>query len=187
MAHDTKKKHGKRATTNTINTKQDLKTIINKEEEKKEESAFDSKENASLINSESKDNDLTLLNSQGTSSNPNLPETNYNFDFMRFWSAYPRQVGQNEAIRFWTETLKPDEELIKKILSALEWQRETQEWSEKTYIPYPINYLEGRRWEDNPNAYTKKDTKNVKSRPGSYREKESLEKYALLEAKDIPY
>jgi|SRR5262245_12062857 len=69
--------------------------------------------------------------------------------FLRFWDAYPRRVGKQDAREAWRK-LKPPP--LDAILTALAWQRKQPRWQEDAgrFIPYPATYLNHRRWEDEP-------------------------------------
>jgi hypothetical protein len=69
--------------------------------------------------------------------------------FDRFWSAYPRKVAKQEALKAWTK-LAPDIALEIRILGAVDHQRTWDAWTRDggKFIPYPATWLNGRRWED---------------------------------------
>ena len=67
--------------------------------------------------------------------------------FAQFWKAYPRGEDKQGAIAEW-DKLKPDTELIREILTALERQRATEDWQRRIGIPYAVRWLRRRRWED---------------------------------------
>lgn len=67
--------------------------------------------------------------------------------FDRFWKAYPRKEDKQGAIAEW-DKLKPDMELIREILTALECQKATEDWQRRIGIPYAVRWLRRRRWED---------------------------------------
>lgn len=69
--------------------------------------------------------------------------------FNDFWKAYPKKVSKTSALKAWNK-LKPDDNLVREILSALEQQKKTAQWQKDDgqFIPYPTTWLNGRRWED---------------------------------------
>src|SRR5262249_45963321 len=67
--------------------------------------------------------------------------------FDRFWGAYPRKVSKAQARSAW-DKLQPDAALVGVILSALDRHKQTEQWRETKFIPYPATWLNGRRWED---------------------------------------
>lgn len=70
-------------------------------------------------------------------------------DFDRFWAAYPKKKSKADAQKAF-EKLAPGEELLSRMLSALEQQKQSGDWQREggQYIPYPASWLNGRRWED---------------------------------------
>lgn len=67
--------------------------------------------------------------------------------FDEFWKAYPRRVGKADAIKAWKK-LKPDESILATMIVAINKQRQTEQWQNEKFIPYPASWLNGRRWED---------------------------------------
>jgi hypothetical protein len=69
--------------------------------------------------------------------------------FAEFWAAYPRKVGKAAALKVWRK-IDPDPETMKDILTAVEVQRESDQWCRDAgqFIPHPATWLNGRRWED---------------------------------------
>jgi hypothetical protein len=71
--------------------------------------------------------------------------------FARFWDAYPRKVGKLDALKAW-EKLRAPPELIERIIAAVEAQTTSTDWLRDggRYVPHPATWLNGRRWEDEP-------------------------------------
>ena len=69
--------------------------------------------------------------------------------FKRFWRVYPNKSEKQQAEEIFAK-LSPDDSLMETILAALEKQKATYRWQKEDgrYIPFPANWLEGRRWED---------------------------------------
>ena len=67
--------------------------------------------------------------------------------FAGFWAFYPRGEKKQAAIAAW-DKLKPSDELIDEMASALKWQTRTEQWQEIDKIPYPSSWLNGERWTD---------------------------------------
>lgn len=69
--------------------------------------------------------------------------------FEDFWKEYPRKVSKANALKAWNK-LKPNDDLVREILSALEKQKQSSQWQKDNgdFIPYPATWLNGRRWED---------------------------------------
>jgi hypothetical protein len=74
--------------------------------------------------------------------------------FDAFWSAYPRKVAKQAALKAWAK-LKPAPDLLSQMLKALEIQAASEQWrkDEGRFIPYPATWLNSRRWEDDLSAY----------------------------------
>ena len=49
---------------------------------------------------------------------------------------------------------KPNDDLVREILSALEKQKQSSQWQKDNgqFIPYPTTWLNGKRWEDDLNT-----------------------------------
>lgn len=73
--------------------------------------------------------------------------------FEEFWAAYPRKTGKGAARKAWGK-LKPGNKLFSKIMSAVEAQRQSDQWQRDhgQFIPYPATWLNQERWEDSPNV-----------------------------------
>ena len=67
----------------------------------------------------------------------------------QFWSAYPKRKDKARAkIAF--AKLDPDDELVNRMLEAIELSKASRDWREDNgkYIPHPTTWLNGKRWED---------------------------------------
>lgn len=75
----------------------------------------------------------------------------YTEDFLKFWNAYPNKQKKGDAFKAWKK-LKPSQELVAEILSAVEKAKGSREWQKNNgeFIPHPSSWLNGRRWEDQP-------------------------------------
>ena len=69
--------------------------------------------------------------------------------FDAFWNAYPRKKDKAKAMQAW-QKIKKEPDVLEKILSALEWQGRSDDWTKDggKFIPHPSTYLNGRRWDD---------------------------------------
>lgn len=69
--------------------------------------------------------------------------------FAGFWSAYPKKVGRQAALKAW-ERIAPDEQLGREIIAAVDAQKTSRQWlkDEGQFIPHPTTWLNQRRWED---------------------------------------
>lgn len=73
--------------------------------------------------------------------------------FGRFWEAYPRKASKGNAEKAWA-SLAPDEQLVGRILAAIERARTSEQWRSEggKFIPYPATWLRARGWEDGETA-----------------------------------
>lgn len=80
--------------------------------------------------------------------------------FDEFWAAYPKHVAKQPARRAF-ERLKPDRALLDKMLAALRWQTQSEQWTKDggRYVPNPATWLNARRWEDEPEGSPTPPTK----------------------------
>lgn len=69
--------------------------------------------------------------------------------FLKFWNLYPKKTAKQDALKAWNK-INPDSELVNVILSSLEVQKKSPQWTKdnKQFVPYPATWLNGRRWED---------------------------------------
>lgn len=80
---------------------------------------------------------------------PPTPPLGDGFD--RFWEKYPKKKSKGQAERAWKK-LKPGEPLQDRILDAIERAKTSDQWcrDQGKFIPYPATWLNGKRWEDEP-------------------------------------
>jgi uncharacterized protein YdaU (DUF1376 family) len=71
--------------------------------------------------------------------------------FSAFWAAYPRKVGKEAARKAWLRLPRPADTL-RTVLAALQWQRESDQWTRDNgqFVPNPATYLRQQRWLDEP-------------------------------------
>ena len=71
------------------------------------------------------------------------------FLFERFWTAYPRKVAKQTAMRAF-EKIDPDEAMLETMIAAVGKWKMTDQWNEAggQFIPHPATWLNQRRWED---------------------------------------
>ena len=67
--------------------------------------------------------------------------------FDKFWACYPRHTAKQDAKRAFLR-VSPDDTLLDTMLSAIQRQKQSAQWSDPRYIPHPATWLNGRRWED---------------------------------------
>ena len=95
------------------------------------------------VNVLSKDNEL---NNRDINISCSKEEKNESI-FESFWKVYPRKVGK-EKCRNWFKSHKPKEDLVQKMIEAVEEQKKSKQWSDPQYIPHPYTWLNQGRWED---------------------------------------
>lgn len=80
-----------------------------------------------------------------TEQTPIVPESG----FEKFWNAYPRKVGKTAAMKRWV-VIEPSEELVGKMLAAIEAWKQSDQWrkNDGQYVPYPVTWLNQERWND---------------------------------------
>jgi hypothetical protein len=80
---------------------------------------------------------------------PPLPPKGDLAGFDLFWKAYPNRKAKGDAQKAWLK-LKPDADLLRTILAAIERQKESAGWTKEggQFIPYPATWLNQQRWED---------------------------------------
>lgn len=74
----------------------------------------------------------------------------YEQRFETFWQAYPRKEDKKKCLA-WFKRVKPDEELLERMLAALAAQSREKRWHDKErrqFIPLPTTWLNGERWND---------------------------------------
>ena len=69
--------------------------------------------------------------------------------FTEFWKAYPKKVGK-EAARKAFMKVKPSADLLQRMLTAIQEQKQADQWRRDNgqYIPNPATWLNQGRWED---------------------------------------
>lgn len=75
--------------------------------------------------------------------------------FEIFYKAYPKKRKPGDAEKAWN-VIKPDGELLKKMLDAISAAKQTTDWTKEggKFIPYPASWLRGKGWEDEINPTT---------------------------------
>lgn len=67
--------------------------------------------------------------------------------FNRFWQAYPRRANKLKARMAW-QVLPCDTELYERILQSVELYKQSKQWQDACFIPYPETYLQNEKWDD---------------------------------------
>lgn len=73
----------------------------------------------------------------------------YSKEFEEFFSAYPKKFDKERVNKVWND-LEIDDLLHWKIITSLNKQKESEDWTKDggQYIPSPLKWLEGKRWQD---------------------------------------
>lgn len=71
--------------------------------------------------------------------------------FAEFWQLYPKKVGKADALKAW-KLAKVTAELFERILDALSWQKESEQWHRDggRFIPNPSTWINQGRWDNEP-------------------------------------
>lgn len=106
---------------------------------------------------------LKVEKAKGTAKAVNHSKTSVQIRFQSFWEAYPKKKAKGDALKAFNK-LNPDDSLMEKMLSALEWQKKSFDWTKDggQYIPLPASWIRGMRWEDEPEAAVKKEGRKWK-------------------------
>lgn len=68
--------------------------------------------------------------------------------FEDFWTAYPRKVGKEDALKAFVK-LSPDADLLAVMLKAIAAQSKSEQWvKDRQFIPHPATWINGKRWQD---------------------------------------
>jgi len=157
---------------------QDITSLFEQQKDSKETSEKQQKSSLKTTKNQQTDNSqtsikqqsdikkaqTTMINNDNNDNNENIPplpptgemlpktkksQKNENFDdgFEIFWQAYPRKEDRLSAKNAWSK-LKPNAELRRIIMNALEQKKQTAQWQNKQFIPYAATWLNKRRWED---------------------------------------
>lgn len=68
--------------------------------------------------------------------------------FNEFWAAYPRKVGKGQARKAYAKALRIASH--DDIMFGLSQQRPSMEAKEPQFIPHASTWLNGERWDDEP-------------------------------------
>lgn len=117
-----------------------------------------------------------------TNPKPNPRETR-GAAFEKFWSAYPRKEGKQEA-RAAFEKVSVSLDIL---LEALERHKRSAQWCKDNgqFIPHPATWLNGKRWEDQP-VMDSSIPKGASGQLGDA-ELEAIRKALETDISDLPY
>ena len=66
--------------------------------------------------------------------------------FDAFWKAYPKRVSKVMARKAWNRIPWIEEHYFE-VIEAVEGWKQTDQWQDPQFIPYPATFLNQRRWE----------------------------------------
>ena len=145
---------------------------------------------ANICNQMISDDSKCPRNPIQSESNPN-PNTNtervasLDRAFDKFWVCYPRHEGKQTAKKAFLK-VAPDDSLLNAMLSAIQRQKQTSQWSDPRYIPHPATWLNGRRWEDEPPTTSAvRSVKQVSAQQYTQREYDEKELEERLGVNDL--
>lgn len=107
--------------------------------------------------------------------------------FGRFWAAYPRHTAKQTAEAAFRK-LNPDERLLQIILTAIEKQKASPQWTRDggQYIPHPATWLNQRRWEDEtPKVSTGRVVPAQQYSQREYHEEEGLPDWVYAKGREM--
>lgn len=89
------------------------------------------------------------LTGTGTRTGTRTGIGNSDSRFSEFWSAYPKKVGKDAALKQF-DARKVDDELQSQILAAIAIQKQSPGWKKDggQFIPNPATWLSQGRWQD---------------------------------------
>ncbi len=78
--------------------------------------------------------------------------------FDEFWAAYPKHEGKKLCRQWWAKHT-PDDVLLGIMLAKIDRAKQTSKWKDRggKFIPMPLTWLNGERWEDEFQAATRKE------------------------------
>ena len=138
--------------------------------------------NASASENKNKNKEIDIKESPLTGTKEKAASLDRAFD--KFWACYPRHEGKQNAKKAFVK-VSPDDSLLNTMLTAIQRQKQTDQWSDPRYIPHPATWLNGRRWEDEPQRATMKPGKVVSAAQYQQRDYDEEDLEARLGVNDI--
>lgn len=93
--------------------------------------------------------DIPPISPKGEEPVKKAKTDSFSESFKDFWKAYPKKASKTNALKEWKK-IKPNDDLVRVILDALERQKKSAQWQKEDgqFIPYPAKWLKEKRWED---------------------------------------
>ncbi len=83
--------------------------------------------------------------------------------FDDFWKIYPRKTDKKKAKTAW-DKISPNDDLAIKIITNVSNRLASGEWVKGSqYIPHPTTYLNGARWDDEPQVDSEAERKSERA------------------------
>lgn len=125
-----------------------------------------------------------LTNHRKTTSSPPVEDAL----FVEFYGAYPKKVQKQAALAAWAKLVNGDRELAVAGARVFGTIYRDAAPERKKFIPYPASWLNGRRWEDDPEALAESaDVKKTSTPRISDEENERRAKAAISFQSPKPY
>ena len=141
-----------------------------------------------LISDESKCPRNPIQSESESNPNPKEERARETEDgFARFWSAYPRHTAKQTAEAAFRK-LNPDERLLQIILTAIERQKVSPQWTKDggQFVPHPATWLNQRRWEDEtPKVSTGRVVPAQQYSQREYHEEEGLPDWVYAKGREL--
>lgn len=92
--------------------------------------------------------------------------------FEQVWKEYPKKVAKQYARKAWMR-IKPDKEILEKMLKALREQKKSEQWQKENgrFIPNPATWLNGGYWENEPSEPARRQAEQKQTSAHSYDER----------------
>ena len=101
---------------------------------------------------------LTILNNNKSNINKTITSAEIDktkkitpTDFDIFWKLYPRKTDKGKALTKWNTICNKnnkDKPTLKEIKIAIHYQKKSERWQDKQFIPNPTTWLNQSRWMD---------------------------------------
>jgi hypothetical protein len=88
--------------------------------------------------------------------------------FEKFWSVYPKKTAKQAAAKAFRKIPKI-EATLDKILAGVEMWKNSGQWQDSQFIPYPATFLSQKRWEDEIITYGGKQNADNERNNGQFK------------------
>jgi len=95
----------------------------------------------------------------------NDPPDDWEPDLKRFWRAYPKKANDLLLAREWRVLKMTPDFSTDEIMAGLERWKKSAQWTDRTFIPDPHNFLRRRRWREHPAPGERHERTKFKHRP----------------------